>query len=130
MVNHISESSAQTERALKKHQKLSDELSFVNARPILSGRIRHLDGRFSKFDITKLTDSLERSMLSIGGALNTENQTLVCDLAAQVINVIVEGMSADGVMDIDDLQTQIEMTLMLNGQFELAKAYQQVIAAD
>jgi hypothetical protein len=130
MRKNSSESSAPTVRPLKQQHnsmanKPDSEGKGINAIAILDFRVRLADGRLTKFDIFKVTDDLELSMTAIGRELNDQNQGLVYDLSGQVIQALLADKQQVDVIEADDVHLQVEMTLMLNKQIELAKAYLQ-----
>ncbi|MBL4672903.1 MAG: hypothetical protein JKX81_11645 [Arenicella sp.] len=125
MKENIPESSAQTGRRIKDLQdpiddNLPPEVDVLNA---LALRVEHADGQLTKFDIVKITNALEQSTLAIGRVLDDETQGFINELCSQVVQALTDDMSESEIIEVDDIDLQVEMTLMLNQQAELAKAY-------
>jgi hypothetical protein len=127
MKETISESSAQTDRRIQDQQNPIDENlpSEVDELSALALRIEHADGQLTTFDIDKISDALEQSTLAIGRELDDENQGVIDQLCSQVVQALTDDVSESETIEADDIDLQVEMTLMLNQQAELAKAYLQ-----
>jgi hypothetical protein len=125
------ESSAQTGRRIKDQSNSIDESCPLEAGETreagdlnaLALRVEHADGQFTTFDAVKITDALEQSTLAIGRELDDENQDVIHQLCSQVVKALTDDMPESEVIEADDIDLQVEMTLMLNKQAELAKAY-------
>ncbi len=121
------ESSAQTDRRIQDQQNPIDEnlpleVDELSAHAL---RIEHADGQLTTFDIDKISDALVQSTLAIGRELDDENQGVIDQLCSQVVQALTDDVSESETIEADDIDLQVEMTLMLNQQAELAEAYLQ-----
>ncbi len=85
--------------------------------------VRQADGELAKFDIDMIADRLARSMQNTGRTLDQNTQCLIQDLCSKIAQRLAEDTLKTGIMDYDDMHTQVEMTLILNHQSELAEDY-------
>jgi hypothetical protein len=127
MKEHTPESTAQTGRRITDQQSQIDESLPLEVEDInaLVLRVEHADGQLTKFDIDKISDALAQSTLAIGRELDDENQVVIEQLCSQVVQALTDDLSEAEVIEADDIDLQVEMTLMLNQQADLAKAYVQ-----
>jgi hypothetical protein len=132
MKEYTPESSAQTGRRTKDQQNPVDQSLPLGACELnaIALRVEHADGQLTTFDIVKIFDDLEQSTLAIGRELNHENQDFINKLCSQVVQALTDDMSESETIEADDIGLQVEMTLMLNQQAELAKAYVQQHASN
>ena len=117
------ESSASTETLLTKPQNSSSESANSHISANLALEVRQADGSVATFDIRNISNRLENSMQAIGRDLDEPGLHLVKGLCSSVLNTLSDGMPAKGIIEAEDLQLQIEMTLRLSGDTELVKGY-------
>ena len=110
------------------NQQSQSKLGQLDGLPIPAVRVRHIDGRLASFDIRKVAGSLEQSILASGRAVDRKGQALVYDVCSRVLETVIEDMPDSGILDIDDVKVQVEMTLRLNRQADVAKAYLEAVA--
>ncbi len=122
MVYDSSRSSALTETRIDIGQKKPDTIDQIEL-PSPRFRVRRLDGSLTEFNITSFATSLEDSLLAAHQECNLENQSLIGELSMQIANMLIRELPADGIVDINDVHVQIEMTLTLNNQTALVDAY-------
>jgi hypothetical protein len=117
------DSSATTESRIDETQEQLDVPT--DNQQLIDGEfdVRHDDGRVAKFDILNITEPLGESMLAIGRELDDSGRDLVDDLCSSVLSTLSEDLPAKGIIEADDLELQIEMTLRLSGDEDLVEGY-------
>lgn len=123
MQTECPEFSASTETLITKRQNSPHESVNSNISANLALDVRQADGSVTTFDILKISDRLEKSMRTIGRDLDQPGRHLIKDICSSLLNTLSGGIAAKGVIDANDLQLQIEMTLRLSGETELVKGY-------
>ncbi|MFN3966156.1 MAG: ATP cone domain-containing protein [Endomicrobiia bacterium] len=89
---------------------------------IESYKITHVikrDGRIVAFNKDKITDSIFRAAVEVGG----ENRELAESLANKVVKMISETYPAGSTPTVEEIQDLTEKVLVENGHFKTAKAY-------
>ena len=123
MQKKYQDSSATTESRIDETQEQLDVPT--DNQQLIDGEfdVRHDDGRVAKFDILNITEPLGESMLAIGRELDDSGRDLVDDLCSSVLSTLSEDLPAKGIIEADDLELQIEMTLRLSGDEDLVEGY-------
>lgn len=85
--------------------------------------VKAKDGRLSQFDAQKIVTGLEQSMRLSGRKLDHNGERLINTLCSKITDTLLQNVPATRVMDIDDIHVQVEMSLILNQQNDLAEAY-------
>lgn len=118
-----------TDRQSTTPKALISDVGILNSLPRLDCRIRQTDGSFTTFNILEMALHIEQSMFILEYDLDQPDQQLVCDLCSKVIHALTAEIPSTGVITIEDLRLQVEMTLILNQQADLSRAYVRVITA-
>src|SRR3989339_501590 len=82
-------------------------------------RIIKRDGRIAAFNKEKITDSIFRAAVEVGGA----NKELADSLANKVVSKINQIYPQDAIPSVEEIQDLTERTLVENSHFSTAKAY-------
>ncbi|MBN1822883.1 MAG: hypothetical protein JW803_01040 [Endomicrobiales bacterium] len=83
------------------------------------GRVIKRDGRVVAFNKNKITDSIFRAAVEVGGA----DRALAESLAGKVVKKINEAYKKDSLPSVEEIQDIIERVLVENGHYKTAKAY-------
>lgn len=77
------------------------------------------DGRIAAFNKDKITQSIFRAVVDVGGS----NKELASELSDKVIKTINSAYHIDSIPAVEEIQDIIEKVLVENGHYKTAKAY-------
>lgn len=83
-------------------------------------------GEVVTYDIDKIKIAMTKAFLAVEGAGASESnriRDLVNTLSKQIMNTFKRRMPAGGTVHIEDIQDQVELTLMRSGEQKVARAY-------
>ena len=89
-------------------------------------RVIRRNGKVTTFDGSKIKVALTKAFLAVEGghaAASTRIHALVDDLAAQIVAAVTRRMPVGGAVHIEDIQDQVELTLMRAGEHKVARSY-------
>tara|TARA_Y100000748_G_scaffold164849_1_gene137903 strand:+ start:1718 stop:4651 length:2934 start_codon:yes stop_codon:yes gene_type:complete len=84
------------------------------------------NGKVTAFDTSKISIALTKAFISVEGgtaAASTRIHQAVESLTQIVINAFTRRMPDGGTLHIEDIQDQVELALMRNGEQKVARAY-------
>ena len=84
------------------------------------------NGKVTAFDISKISIALTKAFISVEGgtaAASTRIHQAVESLTELVLNAFTRRMPDGGTLHIEDIQDQVELALMRNGEQKVARAY-------
>jgi ribonucleoside-diphosphate reductase alpha chain len=97
---------------------LTDQLSHY--------RVIRRNGKVTAFDLSKISVAMTKAFISVEGgtaAASTRIHQTVDSLTQQVVNALTRRMPDGGTVHIEDIQDQVELSLMRTGQQKVARAY-------
>jgi ribonucleoside-diphosphate reductase alpha chain len=84
------------------------------------------NGELTRFDATKIHVAICKAFLAVEGSTAADSHR-IRDSAEQLTQQVAEGLfrrlPAGGTVHIEDIQDQVELALMRNGQHKIARAY-------
>ena len=89
-------------------------------------RIIRRNGAVVPFEPSKITIAMTKAFLAISGgqgAASARIREVVAALTDNVVNALVRRQPAGGTFHIEDVQDQVELSLMRSGEHEVARAY-------
>jgi ribonucleoside-diphosphate reductase alpha chain len=84
------------------------------------------NGQLSPFNVNKIIYAMTRAFLAVEGnsaVASSRIHSVVRHLANQVVNGIFKRLQEIGFVHIEDIQDQVELTLMRAGEHKVARAY-------
>jgi ribonucleoside-diphosphate reductase alpha chain len=84
------------------------------------------NGKVTGFDASKITIAMTKAFLAVEGGGAAESSRVrekVEALTAQVVNALTRHVSGGGTIHIEDIQDQVELALMRNGEHKVARDY-------
>ena len=95
-------------------------------KPHFSGRVIRRNGKQTVFDRTKIVVALTKAFLAVEGgtaATSSRVRETVEMLSSQVMDALFRHLPEDGIVHIENIQDQVELALMRNGDQKVARAY-------
>jgi ribonucleoside-diphosphate reductase alpha chain len=92
----------------------------------LTHRVIRRNGKLTVFDRSKIIVALSKAFLAVeGGTAAASNRVheKVNALTDQVINALFKRLPDDATLHIENIQDQVELALMRNGEHRIARAY-------
>ena len=89
-------------------------------------RVIRRNGKQTSFDKNKISIALTKAFLAVEGgtaAASSRVHEVVELLTSQVFNALVRHLSEDNTVHIENIQDQVELALMRNGEQKVARAY-------
>ena len=89
-------------------------------------RIIRRNGAVVSFEPSKISIAVTKAFLAVNGgqgAASARVRELVEQLTANVVNALVRRQPAGGTFHIEDIQDQVELSLMRSGEHDVARAY-------
>ena len=89
-------------------------------------RVIRRNGKQTKFDHSKIVTALTKAFLAVEGgtaAASSHIHETVETLSTQVIDALFRHLPEDGTVHIENIQDQVELALMRNGEQKVARAY-------
>ncbi|MDT8403207.1 MAG: ribonucleoside-diphosphate reductase subunit alpha [Sulfuriflexus sp.] len=84
------------------------------------------NGELTRFDAGKIHVAISKAFLAVEGSAATDSRR-IRETAEQLTDQVAEGLfrrlPAGGTVHIEDIQDQVELALMRNGQHKIARAY-------
>ncbi|VAW58401.1 Ribonucleotide reductase of class Ia (aerobic), alpha subunit, partial [hydrothermal vent metagenome] len=90
------------------------------------GRVIRRNGKQTAFDRTKIMVALTKAFLAVEGgtaAASSRVRETVEMLSTQVMDALFRHLPEDGTVHIENIQDQVELALMRNGEQKVARAY-------
>jgi ribonucleoside-diphosphate reductase alpha chain len=84
------------------------------------------NGKVTGFDASKIAIAMTKAFLAVEGGTAAESSRVrekVEELTAQVVNALTRHVSGGGTIHIEDIQDQVELALMRNGEHKVARDY-------
>ena len=84
------------------------------------------NGKLTSFDADKISIAMTKAFLEVEGgtaAASTRVHELVAQLTKEVVTALTRRMPSGGTVHIEDIQDQVELALMRNGQQKVARSY-------
>ncbi len=103
---------------------MEDSSTLHASQPI--GRVIRRNGKLTVFDRSKIAVALTKAFLAVEGgtaAASSRVRETVESLTTQVIDALFRHLPEDGTVHIENIQDQVELALMRNGQQKVARAY-------
>ncbi|MCW9046941.1 MAG: ribonucleoside-diphosphate reductase subunit alpha [Gammaproteobacteria bacterium] len=103
----------------------SDRTSHESENSLISRVIRR-NGKQTPFDRSKITVALSKAFLAVEGgtaAASTRVHEIVEKLSSEVIDALFRHLPENRTVHIENIQDQVELALMRNGQQKVARAY-------
>ncbi|MCW8935851.1 MAG: ribonucleoside-diphosphate reductase subunit alpha [Gammaproteobacteria bacterium] len=92
----------------------------------LISRVIRRNGKQTPFDRSKITVALSKAFLAVEGgtaAASTRVHEIVEKLSSEVIDALFRHLPENRTVHIENIQDQVELALMRNGQQKVARAY-------
>src|SRR5687768_14421079 len=84
------------------------------------------NGKVTGFDASKIAIAMTKAFLAVEGGTAAESSRVrekVEALTAQVVNALTRHLGGGGTIHIEDVQDQVELALMRNGEHKVARDY-------
>ena len=84
------------------------------------------NGKVTAFDLGKISVAMTKAFINVEGgtaAASTRIHQIVDSLTQQVVNALTRRMPDGGTVHIEDIQDQVELSLMRAGEQKIARAY-------
>jgi ribonucleoside-diphosphate reductase alpha chain len=84
------------------------------------------NGKVTGFDASKIAIAMTKAFLAVEGGTAAESSRVrekVEELTAQVVGALTRHVSGGGTIHIEDIQDQVELALMRNGEHKVARDY-------
>src|SRR5690349_17876266 len=84
------------------------------------------NGKVTGFDASKINIAMTKAFLAVEGGTAAESSRVrekVEALTAQVVNALTRHLGGGGTIHIEDIQDQVELALMRNGEHKVARDY-------
>ncbi len=91
-----------------------------------SCRVIRRNGKLTSFDRSKIVVALSKAFLAVEGhnaVASSRVHDIVETLASEVINALFRHLPEEATVHIENIQDQVELALMRNGQHKIARAY-------
>jgi ribonucleoside-diphosphate reductase alpha chain len=89
-------------------------------------RVIRRNGKVTSFDLSKISVAMTKAFINVEGgtaAASTRIHQTVESLTLQVVNALTRRMPDGGTLHIEDIQDQVELSLMRTGEQKVARAY-------
>ena len=89
-------------------------------------RVIRRNGKVTAFDLGKISVAMTKAFINVEGgtaAASTRIHQTVESLTQQVVNALTRRMPDGGTVHIEDIQDQVELSLMRAGEQKVARAY-------
>ena len=89
-------------------------------------RVIRRNGQAADFDANKIRVAMTKAFLAVeGGNAASSNRVhgVVDDLTREVCRAVTRHLDAEGAVHIESIQDQVELVLMRNGEYKVARAY-------
>ncbi len=89
-------------------------------------RVIRRNGKVTAFDASKIQIAVTKAFLAVEGSAAAASASMrqkVDGLTDQVVQALNRHMSGGGTLHIEDIQDQVELALMRNGEHKVARAY-------
>src|SRR5690606_14361093 len=97
-----------------------------NAGQWASYNVIRRNGSVVGFEPSKIAIAMTKAFLAVNGgqgAASARVREMVESLTAQVVNALVRNRPSGGTFHIEDIQDQVELSLMRSGEHDVARAY-------
>ena len=84
------------------------------------------NGKVTTFDLGKISVAMTKAFINVEGgtaAASTRVHHIIESLTRQVVNALTRRMPDGGTVHIEDIQDQVELSLMRAGEQKIARAY-------
>ena len=102
------------------------EASSASESPFAQYKVIRRNGAVVGFEPGKITVAVTKAFLAVEGgqgAASARVRELVADLTQQVVRALMRRQPSGGTFHIEDIQDQVELSLMRFGQHDVARAY-------
>ena len=102
------------------------EASSASESPFAQYKVIRRNGAVVGFEPGKITVAVTKAFLAVEGgqgAASARVRELVADLTQQVVRALMRRQPSGGTFHIEDVQDQVELSLMRFGQHDVARAY-------
>ena len=116
---------ADTDILLSQAERLKHQHSEQSS-PYNNYQVVRRNGKLTRFDRSKIVVALSKAFLAVEGgtaAASSRVHELVDELAGDVVNALFRHLPEDATVHIENIQDQVELALMRNGQHKIARAY-------
>ena len=89
-------------------------------------RVIRRNGKVTAFDLSKISVAMTKAFINVEGgtaAASTRIHQKVAALTEQVLNALTRRLPDGGTVHIEDIQDQVELSLMRDGEQKIARAY-------
>jgi len=120
--NSPTSSTSSLQNDLHREQKNFPQSSLADS----FGRVIRRNGKQTAFDRTKIIVALSKAFLAVEGgtaAASGRVRETVESLTTQVMDALFRHLPEDGTVHIENIQDQVELALMRNGEQKVARAY-------
>ncbi len=106
----------------------AESLSTPEIQAVAPGDVRVIrrNGKVTIFDSNKISVAITKAFLAVEGgnaAASTRIHDTVTELSAQVAKALTRRLPSGGTVHIEDIQDQVELSLMRSGNQKVARAY-------
>ncbi len=116
--NNLDSATAETGSNHHKTDYLDNQLSHY--------RVIRRNSKVTAFDLSKISVAMTKAFINVEGgtaAASTRIHQTVESLTLQVVNALTRRMPDGGTLHIEDIQDQVELSLMRTGEQKVARAY-------
>ncbi len=117
--------STDTDILLSQAERLKHQHSEQSS-PYNNYQVVRRNGKLTRFDRSKIVVALTKAFLAVEGgtaAASSRVHELVDELAGDVVDALFRHLPEDATVHIENIQDQVELALMRNGQQKIARAY-------
>lgn len=106
----------------------TESLSTPEIKAVAPGDVKVIrrNGKVTVFDSNKISVAITKAFLAVEGgnaAASTRIHDTVTELSAQVVKALTRRLPSGGTVHIEDIQDQVELSLMRSGNQKVARAY-------
>ncbi len=88
--------------------------------------VKRRNGKLTHFDLSKIEVAMTKAFLAVEGgqaAASSRVHETVTKLSKEVYKALTRNLSNGGTFNIEDIQDQVELSLMRNGEHKVARSY-------
>ncbi|GAB4121305.1 MAG: ribonucleoside-diphosphate reductase subunit alpha [Sideroxydans sp.] len=123
---HASESVSPSVTAAVFGQPAAESVSSVAALPLDQYKVIRRNGSVVAFEPSKISIAMTKAFIAVNGgqgAASARVRELVEQLTQNVVNALMRRQPHGGTFHIEDIQDQVELSLMRSGEHDVARAY-------
>src|SRR5512135_315380 len=107
-------------------QQDSESVTSSNSLPLDQYKVIRRNGSVVSFEPSKISIAVTKAFIAVNGgqgAASARVRELVEQLTANVVNALIRRQPHGGTLHIEDIQDQVELSLMRSGEHDVARSY-------